>query len=58
MNVIEVLYLPSWFPGMSFVREMEIASKYSKQYIEQAFEYALQKVVMISSMTYLFRACV
>ncbi|KAN0084465.1 Cytochrome P450, partial [Tylopilus felleus] len=38
-----VLHLPSWFPGMSFKKEMTIAREYSKQYLEQPFEYALQK---------------
>ena len=51
MNASQVLYLPSWFPGMSFMREMAIASNYSKQYLERPFEHALQKVVMMSSMT-------
>ncbi|KAG6371203.1 cytochrome P450 [Boletus reticuloceps] len=36
--------LPSWFPGMSFKREMEVACAYSKQYLERPFEYALQQV--------------
>ncbi|KAF8121605.1 cytochrome P450 [Boletus edulis] len=36
--------LPSWFPGMSFKREMAVARAYSKQYLEQPFEYALQQV--------------
>ncbi|KAN0084392.1 Cytochrome P450 [Tylopilus felleus] len=35
------LKLPSWFPGMSFKRDMEIAKAYSKQYVEQPFQYSL-----------------
>ena len=45
-GVCIVLRLPSWFPGMSFKREMAIAREYSKQYLERPFEYALQKTVM------------
>ena len=47
--MFQVLHLPSWFPGMSFKKEMTIAREYSKQYLEQPFEYALQKAVMVIS---------
>ncbi|KAF8129583.1 cytochrome P450 [Boletus edulis] len=47
-----VLYLPSWFPGMSFKKEMEVARAYSKQYLERPFEYALQNVVMFILVTH------
>ncbi|KAG6369367.1 cytochrome P450 [Boletus reticuloceps] len=47
-----VLYLPSWFPGMSFKKEMEVARAYSKQYLERPFEYALQKMVMFILITH------
>ncbi|KAF8549589.1 cytochrome P450 [Imleria badia] len=43
-----LLYLPSWFPGMSFKKEMATAREYSKQYLERPFEYALQKAVISS----------
>jgi len=39
-----LLHLPSWFPGMSFKREMAVAREYSKQYLDRPFQYALQKV--------------
>ncbi|KAF8129485.1 cytochrome P450 [Boletus edulis] len=39
-----LLYLPSWFPGMSFKKDMVMARAYSKQYLERPFEHALQKV--------------
>ncbi|KAF8549586.1 cytochrome P450 [Imleria badia] len=39
-----LLHLPSWFPGMSFKKEMAIAREYSKQYLQRPFEYALQKM--------------
>ena len=42
-----VLCLPSWFPGMSFKREMAVARELSKQYLDRPFEYALQKAVGI-----------
>ncbi|KAF8129584.1 cytochrome P450 [Boletus edulis] len=48
-----LLYLPSWFPGMSFKREMAVARAYSKQYLERAFEYGLQKAVMVISASHL-----
>ncbi|KAI9571602.1 cytochrome P450 [Boletus coccyginus] len=38
-----LLKLPSWFPGMSFVREMEIAKELSEEYVERPFAYSLQK---------------
>ncbi|KAI9567597.1 cytochrome P450 [Boletus coccyginus] len=38
-----LLYLPSWFPGMSFKREMAVARELSKQYLDQPFGYALQE---------------
>ncbi|KAG6371206.1 cytochrome P450 [Boletus reticuloceps] len=44
-----LLYLPSWFPGMSFKREMADAHAYSKHYLERPFEYGLQKAVMVIS---------
>ena len=43
-----VLYLPSWFPGMSFKKDMAIARELSKEYLQRPFEYALHKVVMLS----------
>ena len=51
MNISEVLYLPSWFPGMSFKRKMAVTRSYSKQYLERPFEYAVQKSVTINSIT-------
>ena len=48
MNVFQVLYLPAWFPGMSFKKQMAVSREYSKQYLERPFEYSLQKVVMIN----------
>ncbi|KAI9567602.1 cytochrome P450 [Boletus coccyginus] len=39
-----LLHLPSWFPGMSFKREMVVARELSKQYLDRPFEHALQKV--------------
>ncbi|KAG6371202.1 cytochrome P450 [Boletus reticuloceps] len=39
-----LLYLPSWFPGMSFKRGMAVARTYSKQYLERPFEYSLEKM--------------
>ncbi|KAN0084467.1 Cytochrome P450 [Tylopilus felleus] len=38
-----LLYLPAWFPGMSFKREMAIARELSKEGLQRPFEYALQK---------------
>ncbi|KAN0084468.1 Cytochrome P450 [Tylopilus felleus] len=38
-----LLRLPSWFPGMSFKKEMATAREYSKQYLERPFECALRK---------------
>jgi hypothetical protein len=38
-----LLHLPSWFPGMSFKREIAVAREFSKQYLDRPFEYALQK---------------
>ncbi|KAF8552144.1 cytochrome P450 [Imleria badia] len=37
-----LLYLPSWFPGMSFKREMAVAREYSKQYVERPFVHSLK----------------
>ena len=54
-NLFQVLYLPSWFPGMSFKREMAIARELSKQYLDRPFAYALQKAVIVISITYLVR---
>ena len=51
-NMFQVLYLPSWFPGMSFKREMAVVREFSKQYLDQPFQYALQKVVAVISITY------
>jgi len=53
--MFQVRHLPSWFPGMSFKKEMAVAREFSKQYLDQPFEYALQKAVIITS-TYLSRA--
>ena len=50
--MFQVLHLPSWFPGMSFKREMAVAREFSKQYLNQPFEYALQKAVMVIPITY------
>ncbi|KAF8439067.1 cytochrome P450 [Boletus edulis BED1] len=44
-----LLKLPSWFPGMSFKRDMAIAKELSKQYIEKPFQYSLQKLSAGSS---------
>ena len=55
MPMFQVRHLPSWFPGMSFKKEMAVAREFSKQYLDQPFEYALQKAVIITS-TYLSRA--
>ncbi|KAF8123434.1 cytochrome P450 [Boletus edulis] len=38
-----LLYLPSWFPGMSIKRDMAVARAYVKDYLERPFKYALQK---------------
>ena len=56
-NLFQVLHLPSWFPDMSFKREMAEAREFSKQYLDRPFEYALQKAVMVISIsiTYLVR---
>ena len=54
-NIFPVLHLPSWFPGMSFKRKMAVAREFSKQYLDRPFQYALQKVVMVISITYLVR---
>lgn len=43
--VFEVLYLPSWFPGMSFKNEIEVARANFKQYLERPLEYSLSKAV-------------
>lgn len=48
-NMFQVLYLPQWFPGMSFKKQMLIAREYSKQYLERPFAYSLQKVVIVIS---------
>ncbi|KAF8549585.1 cytochrome P450 [Imleria badia] len=37
------LYHPSWFPGMSFKREMATARELSREYLQRQFEYSLQK---------------
>ncbi|KAF8551832.1 cytochrome P450 [Imleria badia] len=37
------LKLPSWFPGMSFKRDMAIAKALSKEYVEKPFEYSLSQ---------------
>ena len=47
MNSFQVLRLPSWFPGMSLKRDMAIARKYSEEYLERPFDYALQKGVIV-----------
>ena len=54
-NLLQVLHLPSWFPGMSFKRDMAIARSLTKQYLERPFAYALQQTVMVISITYLAR---
>ena len=50
-NLFQVLHLPSWFPGMSFKREMAEAREVSKRYLDRPFEYALQKAVMVISIS-------
>jgi len=40
-----VLKLPSWFPGMSFKRDMATAKAFSKQYVERPFQYSLERLV-------------
>jgi hypothetical protein len=55
INMFRVLHLPSWIPGMSFKREMAVARELSKQYLDRPFEYALQKAVMVISISYLVR---
>ena len=40
-----MLKLPAWFPGMSFKTEMADVSKLTRQYVETAFDYSLQRVV-------------
>ena len=40
---------------MSFKGEMAVARELSKQYLNRPFEYALQKAVMVTSITYLVR---
>lgn len=47
MNLLQVLHLPSWFPGMSFKGQMTNARVFSKQYLERPFQYSLQRVVMV-----------
>ncbi|KAF8549581.1 cytochrome P450 [Imleria badia] len=39
-----LLKLPAWFPGMSFKTEMAMAKDLTRQYVETAFEYSLQRV--------------
>jgi type III secretory pathway component EscU len=46
--MFQVLHLPSWFPGMSFKKEMAVARELSKQYVNRPFEYALQTAVMVT----------
>jgi type III secretory pathway component EscU len=55
LYMFQVLHLPSWFPGMSFKKEMAVARELSKQYVNRPFEYALQNAVMVTSTTYLVR---
>ena len=55
INMFQVLYLPSWIPGMSLKKEMAVARDFSKQYLDRPFDYALQKAVMNISITYLVR---
>ena len=43
-----VLKLPSWFPGMSFKREMATAKEYSKQYVAKPFKHTLQRLVRVN----------
>jgi cytochrome P450 len=38
-------YIPSWFPGMSFKKEMAVARALTKQYLDKAFEHSLRKVL-------------
>lgn len=52
MNLAEVLHLPSWFPGMSFKKQMATARIFSKQYLDWPFEYAVQRVVIVLSITH------
>ncbi|KAG9313624.1 cytochrome P450 [Chiua virens] len=46
-----LLNLPTWFPGMSFKLEMAIARKLARNYVETAFDYALERVRNHSSAT-------
>ncbi|KAN0084478.1 Cytochrome P450 [Tylopilus felleus] len=39
-----LLKLLAWFPSMSFKNDMEIVKKLTKQFVEMAFEYTLQRV--------------
>ncbi|KAN0084502.1 Cytochrome P450 [Tylopilus felleus] len=39
-----LLKLPAWLPGMSFKTDMAIARNLTRQYVETAFEYSLQRV--------------
>ena len=55
INLFQVLYLPSWFPGMSFKGQMAIARGLSKEYLDRPFEYALEKAVIVISIAYLVR---
>lgn len=43
-----LLYLPSWFPGMFFKRDMEMARAATKVYLDRPFEYFLRKLEMVS----------
>ena len=45
MNLSIVFHLPSWFPGMSFKRQMAMTRVFCKQYLERPFEYSLQRMV-------------
>ena len=47
IHEFQVLRLPSWFPGMSFKRDMAVAREFSKQHLDRPFQHALQKAVIV-----------
>ena len=50
----QVLYLPSWFPGMSLKKRMAEARVLSERYVEQPFQYSLQKEVRLFQLLTLY----
>ena len=53
-SIFQVTYIPSWFPCMSFKKEMAVARALTKQYLDKAFEHSLRKVVRSSQSLILF----